>query len=63
LRAQLGIRIDGRMVHDMYFFEVKSPAESNSEWDIYKLKAVVPGDSAFLPLDKSRCPLVARGEK
>ena len=57
------IRIDGRMVHDMYFFEVKSPAESNSEWDIYKLKAVVPGDSAFLPLDKSRCPLVARGEK
>ena len=52
------IRIDGRMVHDMYLFEVKKPEESKSEWDLYKLLATVPGDEAFRPLDKGGCPLV-----
>jgi branched-chain amino acid transport system substrate-binding protein len=52
------IRIDGRMVHDMYLFEVKKPEESKNEWDLYKLLATVPGDEAFRPLDKGNCPLV-----
>ncbi|MFL6837256.1 MAG: ABC transporter substrate-binding protein [Bradyrhizobium sp.] len=52
------IRIDGRMVHDMYLFEVKKPSESKNEWDLYKLLATVPGDEAFRPLDKGGCPLV-----
>src|SRR5215469_287408 len=52
------IRIDGRMVHDMYLFEVKKPEESRGEWDLYKLIATVPGDEAFRPLDKGGCPLV-----
>jgi branched-chain amino acid transport system substrate-binding protein len=52
------IRIDGRMVHDMYLFEVKKPQESKGEWDLYKLIATVPGDDAFRPLDKGGCPLV-----
>jgi branched-chain amino acid transport system substrate-binding protein len=52
------IRIDGRMVHDMYLLEVKKPSESQSEWDVYKLLATVPGDEAFRPLDKGGCPLV-----
>ena len=52
------IRIDGRMVHDMYLFEVKKPEESKGEWDLYKLVATVPGDEAFRPLDKGGCPLV-----
>jgi branched-chain amino acid transport system substrate-binding protein len=52
------IRIDGRMVHDMYLFEVKTPEESKSEWDLYRLIATVPGDQAFRPLDKGGCPLV-----
>ncbi|HWX05599.1 MAG TPA: ABC transporter substrate-binding protein [Bradyrhizobium sp.] len=52
------IRIDGRMVHDMYLFEVKKPEESRGEWDLYKLIATVPGDQAFRPLDKGGCPLV-----
>src|SRR3981189_1316914 len=45
------IRVDGRMVHDMYLFEVKKPEESKGEWDLYKLIATVPGDEAFRPLD------------
>jgi branched-chain amino acid transport system substrate-binding protein len=54
------IRADGRMVHDMYLFEVKSPSESKGRWDDYKLLATVPGDQAFQPLSESRCPLVKK---
>jgi branched-chain amino acid transport system substrate-binding protein len=54
------IREDGRMVHDMYLFEVKTPAESKGPWDYYKLVATVPGEEAFQPLSKSRCPLVKK---
>lgn len=52
------IREDGRMMHDMYLFEVKKPEESKTPWDYYKLKAVIPADQAFQPLAKSKCPLV-----
>jgi branched-chain amino acid transport system substrate-binding protein len=54
------IREDGRMVHDMYLFEVKKPSESKGRWDDYKLLAAVPGDQAFQPLGLSRCPLVKK---
>lgn len=52
------IREDGRMIHDMYLFEVKSPAESKYPWDYYKVLATVPGDQAFMPASKSQCPLL-----
>ncbi len=54
------IREDGRMVHDMYLFEVKTPAESKYPWDYYKVLATVPGDQAFIPPSKSKCPLLKR---
>jgi branched-chain amino acid transport system substrate-binding protein len=54
------IREDGRMVHDMYLFEVKTPAESKGRWDDYKLLATIPGDQAFQSLEQSRCPLVKK---
>jgi branched-chain amino acid transport system substrate-binding protein len=54
------IREDGRMVHDMYLFEVKKPSESKARWDDYKLLATVPGNEAFQPLEASRCPLVKK---
>jgi branched-chain amino acid transport system substrate-binding protein len=57
------IREDGRMVHDMYLFEVKKPSESKRPWDYYKLVATVPGDEAFMPLSKSTCPLVKAAAK
>ncbi len=52
------IREDGRMVHDMYLFEVKRPEESAGPWDYFKLRATVPAEQAFRPLTKSACPLV-----
>ncbi len=52
------IREDGRMIHDMYLAQVKSPAESKTPWDYFKIKAVIPAAEAFQPLSKSTCPLV-----
>jgi branched-chain amino acid transport system substrate-binding protein len=49
------LRPDGRMVHDMYLFQVKSPAESKGAWDYYNLKGTIKGDDAFQPLAQSRC--------
>jgi branched-chain amino acid transport system substrate-binding protein len=54
------IREDGRMMHDMYLFEVKKPEESKRPWDYYKLLATVPADQAFQPLSNSACPLVKK---
>ncbi|MFL6837045.1 MAG: ABC transporter substrate-binding protein [Bradyrhizobium sp.] len=54
------IREDGRMVHDMYLFEVKKPSESKGRWDDYKLLATIPGNEAFQSLESSRCPLVKK---
>jgi branched-chain amino acid transport system substrate-binding protein len=55
------IREDGRMVHDMYVYEVKKPSESKGEWDYYKLREIIPGDQAFRSLKDSACPLVKKG--
>jgi branched-chain amino acid transport system substrate-binding protein len=54
------IRPDGRMVHEFYLFQVKSPAESKYPWDYYKLISKIPGDQAFQPLSESRCPLIKK---
>jgi len=52
------IREDGRMVHDMYLAQVKTPAESKNEWDLYKIIRTIPGGEAFRPLSESKCPLI-----
>ena len=52
------LRIDGRVIHDMYLYQVKSPAESKYPNDDYKLLETIPGDQAFRPLAEGHCPLV-----
>jgi branched-chain amino acid transport system substrate-binding protein len=52
------LRADGRMVHDMYLAEVKSPDESEGQWDYLEIRRTIPGDEAFLPLEESACPTV-----
>ncbi|MDO9360161.1 MAG: ABC transporter substrate-binding protein [Polaromonas sp.] len=54
------IREDGRMVHDMYLVQAKSPADSKYPWDYYKVLATIPGEEAFQPLSKSTCSLVTK---
>ncbi len=52
------LREDGRVIRDMYLFEVKTPAESKSKDDIYKLVATVPGDQAYRPMKDGHCPYI-----
>ena len=54
------IRVDGRMVHDMYLVEVKKPEELRYPWDYYKILQTIPGEEAFRPISDSECPLVAK---
>jgi branched-chain amino acid transport system substrate-binding protein len=54
------LRADGRMVHDMYLVQVKTPTESKYAWDYYKVVKSVPGEQAFRPLSESECPLVRK---
>jgi len=52
------IRLDGRMVHDMYLVEVKKPEESRYPWDYYKILQTIPGEEAFRPMGDGGCPLL-----
>ncbi|TFZ03983.1 ABC transporter substrate-binding protein [Ramlibacter humi] len=54
------VRADGRMMHDMYLFQVKSPKESTTPWDYYKLMAKVPADQAFTTVAESKCSLLKK---
>ena len=54
------VRADGRLVHDMYFAQVKKPSETTKPWDYYNILRVIPGDQAFRPLAEGGCPLVAQ---
>ncbi|CAB3689781.1 MULTISPECIES: ABC transporter substrate-binding protein [Achromobacter] len=59
--AQGGVvREDGRMVHDMYLMQVKTPAESKGPWDYYKVVATLPGDEVYTKLSESTCKLVKK---
>ena len=48
---------NGRMVSDLYLFQVKTPSESKRDWDYYNLLATVPGDTAYRTAVDSGCPL------
>ncbi len=54
------IRADGRMIHDMYLFQVKSQKESTTPWDYYKTIAKVPGEQAFTTVAESKCSLLKK---
>jgi branched-chain amino acid transport system substrate-binding protein len=51
------VQANGRMVSDLYLFEVKKPSESKRDWDYYNLLATVPGDMAYPIAANSGCPL------
>ncbi len=54
------IRPDGRKIHPMYLFEVKKPSESKYAWDYYKVRATIPAEQAFRPIEQGDCPLVKK---
>jgi branched-chain amino acid transport system substrate-binding protein len=54
------IRADGRMIHDMYLFQVKGASESKTPWDYYSMVAKVPGEQAFTTVAESKCSLLKK---
>ena len=54
------IRQDGRKIHPAYLFEVKKPSESKGPYDYYKLRATIPADQAFRPLNEGDCPMIKK---
>ncbi|MEK7371061.1 MAG: ABC transporter substrate-binding protein [candidate division NC10 bacterium] len=54
------VRADGRKIHPAYLFEVKKPSESKYPWDYYKVRATIPANEAFRPIDQGDCPLVKK---
>jgi len=57
------VRVDGRVLRNLYLLQVKKPVESKSKWDIYSVVSTVPGEQAFRPLDQGNCPLVEQSKK
>jgi branched-chain amino acid transport system substrate-binding protein len=53
------VRADGRKIHPVYLFEVKSPAESKYPGDDYNLRATIPADEAFRPMKDDNCPMLS----
>jgi branched-chain amino acid transport system substrate-binding protein len=51
------IRADGRMVHDMYLMQVKTPQESTEPWDYYKVVHTFKGEEAWTPKAETKCAL------
>jgi branched-chain amino acid transport system substrate-binding protein len=54
------IRPDGRMIHEMYLMQVKTPAESKEPWDYFKVVQAIPGEQAYQSLANSKCPLITK---
>ena len=54
------IRPDGRVIHDMYLVQVKTPAESKGAWDYLKVLSTIPADQAFKTMDTAACNLVKK---
>jgi branched-chain amino acid transport system substrate-binding protein len=52
------IREDGRVMHEMYLWQVKTPAEAKYKYDFCKLVANIPPDQAWRPMSEGGCPLV-----
>jgi branched-chain amino acid transport system substrate-binding protein len=52
------LRDDGRVLHDMYLVQVKSPQESKYKFDDYKVLSKLAGKDAFRPASEGGCPLI-----
>jgi branched-chain amino acid transport system substrate-binding protein len=56
------VRQDGRAIHNMYIFKVKSPEGSKSKWDLLEKVGVLTGPEAFRPLEEGGCLLVEKSK-
>ncbi len=54
------VRADGRKIHPAYLVEVKKPSESKGPYDYYRVRATIPANEAFRPMEQGDCPLVKK---
>jgi len=54
------VRADGRKIHPAYLVEVKKPSESKGPYDYYKVRATIPANEAFRPMEQGDCPMVKK---
>jgi branched-chain amino acid transport system substrate-binding protein len=52
------IRPDGRKISPAYLMRVKTPSESTSPYDVFKLAETVPAENAWRPLSDGGCPMI-----
>jgi branched-chain amino acid transport system substrate-binding protein len=55
--SNASFRDDGRVVHDMYLLQVKTPAASKEPWDYFDVIQTIPGEKAFTRKEESKCAL------
>jgi len=51
------VRADGRKIHPMHLFLVKSPGESRGPWDYFQLLRSLPAGESFRPMAEAGCAL------
>jgi branched-chain amino acid transport system substrate-binding protein len=51
------VRADGRVIHDMYLMQVKTPEKSTEPWDYYNVVQVFKGEEAWTTKAESKCSL------
>ncbi|NCY24995.1 MAG: ABC transporter substrate-binding protein [Alphaproteobacteria bacterium] len=51
------VRADGRKIHPMHLFLVKSPGESRGPWDYFQLLRSLPAGQSFRPMAEGGCAL------
>lgn len=51
------LRIDGRVIRDMFLLRAKHPNQAKGEWDLLEVVETIPGNQAFRPLSEGGCPL------
>jgi branched-chain amino acid transport system substrate-binding protein len=54
------VRVDGRIIRDIYVLQVKAPVESRGPWDLMRVIKRIPGEEAFRPISESECPYVKK---
>lgn len=59
-KGPVALRKDGRLMNDLFLFQVKTPAESTGPWDLYKVVKRIPADQAYRSLEKSECPILSQ---
>ena len=52
------LREDGRKIHDMHLFQVKTPDESKQPWDYYRVLDTIPGERVFRPMADGKCSMI-----